>query len=55
MEEDSTMSSDTSDRNISRQGRVNQRPVEYYKRDVEDRVRDFEEVILGFDDESAMA
>lgn len=49
------MSSDTAYRSISRQGRVNQAPVKYYKREVEDRVQDFEEVVLGFDEETAMA
>lgn len=49
------MSSDTAYRNISRQGRANQQPVKYYKRDVEERVKDFEEVVLGFDDETAVA
>jgi glutamate synthase (NADPH/NADH) small chain len=49
------MSSETDYRPVDRQGRVNRKPVQYYKRDVEERVHDFEEVVLGFDDESAMA
>jgi glutamate synthase (NADPH/NADH) small chain len=42
-------------RAIDRKERVNRRPVEYYKRAVEDRTADFEEAVLGFDDEMAMA
>jgi glutamate synthase (NADPH/NADH) small chain len=48
------MSSETTFRPVDRQSRANRPPVHYYKRDVEDRIRDFEEVILGFDDETAM-
>ena len=48
------MLSETAFRNINRQGRVNHHPVEYLKRDVEERICDFEEVILGFDEELAM-
>jgi glutamate synthase (NADPH/NADH) small chain len=55
MEDDSTMSSETAFRAIGRSGRANQQPVKYYKRDVEDRVKDFEEAILGFDEETAIA
>lgn len=49
------MLSETSFRNIPRQARANSRPVPYYKRDVHDRVCDFDEYILGFDDELAIA
>jgi glutamate synthase (NADPH/NADH) small chain len=45
----------TAYREIDRKERVNRRPVEYYKRAVEDRTSDFEEAVLGFDDELAMA
>ncbi|MDX1616596.1 MAG: NAD(P)-dependent oxidoreductase [Candidatus Promineifilaceae bacterium] len=45
----------TAFREISRKERVRGRPVPYYKRAIEDRVCDFEEVILGFDEERAMA
>lgn len=48
------MLSETAFRNVSRQGRVNRRPVEYLKRDPEDRICDFEEVIVGFDEELAI-
>ena len=37
---------ETSFRVISRQGRANQAPVPYLKRDAEDRIQDFEEAIL---------
>ena len=45
----------TAFREINRHDRANEEPVEYYKRAVEDRVLDFEEVILGYDEEMAMA
>ena len=48
------MLSETAFRNIDRQGRVNQPPVAYLKRDAEERICDFEEVILGFDEELAV-
>ena len=46
---------ETSFRVISRQGRANQAPVPYLKRDAEDRIQDFEEAILGYDAELAIA
>ena len=46
--------SNTAFREINRRERVNDVPVKYYKRAVEDRVLDFEEVVLGFDEEMAM-
>ncbi len=49
------MLSETAFRSINRQGRVNQPPVTYLKRDVEERICDFEEVIVGFDEELAIA
>ncbi|MCA9934581.1 MAG: NAD(P)-dependent oxidoreductase [Ardenticatenaceae bacterium] len=49
------MLSDTSYRDISRQSRANSKPIPYYKRDVTDRICDFDEYILGFDDELAIA
>ena len=49
------MSSDTAYRNIARGGRAHSSPVAYFKRDVAERIRDFEEVILGYDEETAMA
>lgn len=48
------MLSKTEFREVERQRRVNRRPVPYLKREVEDRICDFEEVILGFDEELAM-
>jgi glutamate synthase (NADPH/NADH) small chain len=39
---------------ISQKQRANMEPVKYYKRAVEDRVSDFDEVILGYDAEMAM-
>jgi glutamate synthase (NADPH/NADH) small chain len=47
------MSSESDFRKIGRSSRVNQEPVPYFKRDVAERIRDFEEVILGYDDEFA--
>jgi glutamate synthase (NADPH) small chain len=49
------MSSDSTYRNINRGGRARSIPIAYFKRDVEDRILDFDEVILGYDDETAMA
>ena len=49
------MSSDTFFRSVNRGGRARSAPVAYFKRDVEDRILDFDEVILGYDDETAMA
>ncbi len=49
------MSSETGYRDIDRKARVRQPPVKYAKRPVEERVLDFEEVILGFDEETARA
>lgn len=49
------MSSDTFFRIVNRGGRARSAPVAYFKRDVEDRILDFDEVILGYDDETAMA
>lgn len=48
------MLSETSFRAINRQGRANSFPVAYLKREVEDRICDFDEVILGYDEELAM-
>lgn len=45
----------TAFRDVERKARASEVPVRYYKRAVEDRVYDFEEVILGFDDERAIA
>ena len=47
------MSSETDFRQVSRSGRVNLEPVPYLKREVAERICDFEEVILGYDDELA--
>ena len=49
------MSSETDFRHIARGGRAHSIPVAYFKRDVEERVQDFAEVILGYDEESVMA
>ena len=46
---------ETAFRDISRRERAFQEPVPYFKRSVEDRVLDFDEVVLGFDSEMAMA
>jgi glutamate synthase (NADPH) small chain len=48
------MNSETMFRTINRQLRANQLPVPYYKRPVAVRRCDFEEVILGFDEETAV-
>jgi len=45
----------TAFRDVDRKARAWGAPVPYYKRAVEDRICDFEEVILGFDEEMAMA
>ncbi len=50
-----TTLSETSFRPIPRQSRANSHPVPYFKREVEDRVCDFDEYVLGFDEELAMA
>ncbi len=49
------MSSETTYRNISRIARVNQEPVPYRKRPVAERVHDFDEIVMGYDDILAMA
>ncbi|MCB8967084.1 MAG: NAD(P)-dependent oxidoreductase [Ardenticatenaceae bacterium] len=49
------MMSDTDSRPVGRQGRANSAHVPYYKRDVADRVLDFDEAVLGYDAESAIA
>jgi glutamate synthase (NADPH/NADH) small chain len=46
---------DTAFRDIQRKGRASGVPVSYLKRAVEDRVLDFDEAVLGFDEEMAMA
>ena len=47
--------SNTAFRDIDRKARAREAPVSYFKRAVEDCVSDFDEVILGFDEEMAMA
>jgi len=47
--------SDIAFRDIQRKGRASGVPVSYLKRAVEDRVLDFDEAVLGFDEEMAMA
>ena len=49
------MSSETTFRIVNRGSRARSAPVAYFKRDVEDRILDFDEVILGYDEETAMA
>lgn len=49
------MSSEAFFRNVDRKARARQLPVEYSKRSAEERVFDFEEVVLGFDEETAKA
>ncbi len=49
------MSSDTAFRDINRKTRARRIPVEYDKRPKEERILDFDEVILGFDQETARA
>ena len=48
------MLSETAFRNIDRQGRANRRPVPYLKRHPQERICDFGEAIVGFDDELAV-
>lgn len=48
------MLSETAFRNVNRQGRANRPPVPYLKRDPEDRICDFAEATLGFDEELAV-
>jgi glutamate synthase (NADPH) small chain len=48
------MSSETMFRPIDRRLRANRAPVPYYKRPTDSRIADFEEVYLGFDEESAI-
>ena len=48
------MLSETAFREVKRHGRANRAPVDFLKREVEDRLCDFEEVILGYDEELAM-
>lgn len=47
------MSSETAYRPVDRNGRVNREPVPYLKREIAERICDFEEVILGYDSELA--
>ena len=47
--------SETAFRDIERKGRASGVPVSYMKRAVEDRILDFDEAVLGFDEEMAMA
>lgn len=49
------MISDIDFRPVSRQQRANSAPVPYLKRDVADRTLDFDEAVLGYDAELAMA
>lgn len=49
------MISDIDTRPVGRQARANSAPVPYFKRDVADRVLDFDEAVLGYDAETAMA
>ena len=48
------MLSETAFRNVNRHGRANRLPVPYLKRHPEDRICDFSEVTLGFDEELAV-
>ena len=45
----------TAFREIDRKSRASLEPIKYYKRAVEDRIYDFDETVLGFDEEMAMA
>jgi glutamate synthase (NADPH/NADH) small chain len=45
---------ETAFREINRKQRANLPPVKYYKRAIVDRLTDFEEAILGYDEEMAM-
>lgn len=49
------MSSEAFFRNVDRKARRYQLPVEYTKRPAEERILDFDEVITGFDEETARA
>lgn len=49
------MNEETNYRSVNRRQRANLKPVPYLKRDVEERICDFEEVILGYDAELAIA
>ncbi|MCP4612723.1 MAG: hypothetical protein GY845_28850, partial [Planctomycetes bacterium] len=49
------MSSGTEFLDVERKARVHQNVVEYAKRPVEQRILDFDEVILGYDEETAKA
>jgi len=48
------MSSEAFFRNVNRKERIHQIPVDYDKRPVDERVLDFNEVIVGFDEQTAM-
>ena len=48
------MSVETNFRAIDRGARANRQPVPYYKRAAEERVCDFEEAIIGYDEETAI-
>ncbi len=48
------MSSETLYRDVQRQSRVNLAPVPYIKRDPAESILDFDEVVLGYDDELAI-
>jgi len=47
--------SETAYRDINRKRRAGQAPISYIKRDIEERICDFEEVIVGYDNELAIA
>jgi glutamate synthase (NADPH/NADH) small chain len=49
------MSSEAFFRNVDRKARTHKIPVEYDKRPADERILDFEEVVLGFDEETAKA
>jgi len=46
---------DTSLRDINRKDRAKKSPIEYEKRPLEERTHDFEEILLGYSSETAMA
>lgn len=48
------MSAETLYRDVRRQSRVNLAPVSYFKRDPDESIDDFDEVVLGFDEETAV-
>lgn len=48
------MSSETNYRAIDRGARANQKPVPYYKRAATDRICDFDEAVIGYDEETAV-